>query len=139
MGALRFRPLQPQKKQRTQNAGWVFIIAAQFSPRAKDEAIVGMAAGSMVQSDTDHHGLTLQFAETSGFAFHQLVKWAMTQVHPVTIFFDCAGAGFLAAGFANPSVETKAIVRQRGFSFVTQRLMVSLSSSRTLTAMRCMA
>ena len=98
--------------ERTQKAGWAFVIAAQYYPRAPDETIVGVAASPMVQSDMDHHGLTLQSAETSGaFVFHQAVKWAIIQACPVTIFFDCAGAGLPAAGLANPFVETKAIAQ----------------------------
>ena len=90
MGVLHFQPLQQQKKaQRTQKAGWAFIIAAQYSPRAQDEAIVGMAAGPLIQSDMDQHGLTVQSAETSeAFAFHQAIKLALAQFYPVTIFFD---------------------------------------------------
>ena len=99
-----------KRPERTQKAGWAFIIAAQYSPRAQDEAIVGVAAGPMVTGDIHQHGLQAQSAETSeAFALHQAVKWVFTQLFLVTIFFDCAGAGFPAAGLANPSTETRAI------------------------------
>ena len=40
-----------------QKAGWAFIIAAQYFPRAQDEVIVGVAAGPMVLGDMHQHGL----------------------------------------------------------------------------------
>ena len=41
----------------------------------------------MIQSETEQQGLHVQSAETSEyFAFHQAVKWALAQAHPVTIF-----------------------------------------------------
>ena len=56
------------------------------------------------------HGLKVQSAETAEvFAFHQAVKWALTPAHPVTIFYDCEGAGILAAGLATLSSETQTI------------------------------
>ena len=52
----------------------------------------------------------MQSPETSeAFAFHQAVKWTLTQTHSVTIYFDCVGAGFAAAELASPSAETRTI------------------------------
>ena len=66
--------------------------------------------------DMDHHGLETQSAETAEvFALHQAIKWALAHtgesLHPVTIFYDCAGAGDPAAGNATASAETKKIAR----------------------------
>ena len=64
-----------------------FCHCIQFTPRIQDEAIVGVAAGPMIQSEMEQQGLHVQSAETSeAFAFHQAVKWALAQAHPVTIF-----------------------------------------------------
>ena len=72
-----------------QNAGWAFIIAAQYSPRVQDEVIVWVAAGPMIQGEMDQQGLQVQSAETSeAFALHQSVKWAFSQPYPVTILLD---------------------------------------------------
>ena len=46
---------------------------------------------------------------------HSAIKWALAQTgeawHPVTIYYDCAGAGDPAAGKATASAETKKIAR----------------------------
>ena len=41
--------------ERIQKAVWAFIIAAQYSPRAQDEVIVGVVAGPMVPGDMHQH------------------------------------------------------------------------------------
>ena len=99
-----------------QKAGWAFVVAAQTTPRAEDEVIVGIAAGPLLPQDMDHHGLERQSAETAeAFALHQAIKWALAQTgeswHPVTLFYDCAGAGDPAAGKATASAGTKKIAR----------------------------
>ena len=64
----------------------------------------------MVESEMHQHEVEVQPAETSeAFTVHQAVKWALTQIHPVTAYFDCDGAGFPAAGLASPSVEASTI------------------------------
>ena len=46
---------QPSSKKAgaNQKAGWAFVIAAQFTPRIQDEAIIGVAAGPMIQSEME--------------------------------------------------------------------------------------
>ena len=69
----------------------------------------------MIQSEMEQQGLQVQSAETSeAFALCQGVKWALARAHgrtwaPVTLFYDCAGAGQLAAGLATPSSDTRTV------------------------------
>ena len=63
----------------------------------------------------------------------------MTQAYPASIFFDCAGAVLLAAGLANPSVETQAIAEATRVFVHDAGLMVLLLSLRTFTATNGMA
>ena len=108
---------QPDSKKAgaNQKVGWAFVIAAQFMPRIQEEAIIGLAAGPMIQSEMEQQGLQVQSAEASeAFALHQAVKWALAQAHgrkcaPVTMFYDCAGAGQPAPGLATPSSDTRTI------------------------------
>ena len=46
-------------------AGWAFVVAAQTTPRAEDEVIVGIAAGPLLPQDMDYYGLETQSAETA--------------------------------------------------------------------------
>ena len=99
-----------------QKAGWAFVVTAQSSPTAADEVIVGIAAGPLLPQQIAQQGLTKQSAETAeAYALHQAVKWALAQTegswYPVTIYYDCAGAGDPAAGRATPSADTKTIAR----------------------------
>ena len=129
-----------KKAERTQKAGWAFIISAEYSPRAQDAAIVGAAFGPLVQRDMDQHGPTVQSAEASeAFAFHQAFKWAFLQPYPVTIVFDCAGAGFPAAGLANPSAEAKVIAKAKRAFVHYAEVTESLSSSLMFTVTKDMA
>ena len=63
-----------------QEAGWAFVVAAQTTPRAEDEVIVGIASGPLLSQDMAYHGLDKQSAETAeAFAIHQAVKRAFAQ------------------------------------------------------------
>ena len=105
-----------KKQGANQKAGWAFVVAAQTTPRSEDEIIVGIASGPLLPQDMAHHGLDKQSAETAeAFALHQAVKWALAQTrgvwHPVTIYYDCAGAGDPASGKATASEDIKQIAR----------------------------
>ena len=104
-----------KKQGADQKAGWAFVVAGQTTPRAEDEVIVGIVAGPLLSQDMAYHGLDKQSAETAeAFALHQAVKWALAQtifLHPVTIVYDCAGAGDPASGKATASADTKIIAR----------------------------
>ena len=54
------------KTQRAdKNAGLAFVIAAQTTPRAEDEVIVGIASGPLFPQEMFYHGLDNQAAETA--------------------------------------------------------------------------
>ena len=73
-----------KKQGADQKAGWAFVVAAQTTPRAEDEVIVGISAGPLLSQDMAYHVLDKQSAETAeAFAFHQAVKWSLAQ----TVFF----------------------------------------------------
>ena len=107
---------QPKGRGPIRKQGGPFVIAVQTTPSVEDEVIVGIAAGLLLPQEMDQHGLETQSAETAeAFALHQAIKWAFAQTgeswHPVTIYYDCAGAGDPAAGKATASAETKKIAR----------------------------
>ena len=56
------------------------------------------------------HLFKVQSADISEYIeIYRAVTCALTLAHPVTIYFDCAGAGFSAAGLASPSAEARTI------------------------------
>ena len=92
------------------------MVTAQTLSSDRDEVIAGIAAGPLLPQEMARQGLTKQSAETAeAYALHQAVKCALAQTegvwHPVTIYYDCAGAGDPAAGRATPSADTKTIAR----------------------------
>ena len=90
-------PIQGSSKKAgtNQKAEWAFVIAAQFPPRIQDEAIVGVAAGSMIQSEMEQQGLHVQSAEPGSpftilrgsYHLGTLIRFKMTLAHVKTFFF----------------------------------------------------